>query len=195
MVSLSSAAATGGFFDSVGSVAADLPTAIEWAAVDYRTRYGMCESDVLEVVLPFWAKATIRGDMALRTGQDVDSMAITDAQINDWLDLRGVRAQWVKDWQVRGTNQPGGSTATLLFPATVTFMIFAAGTFVRGNGMTLDLGIVRDSVLNAENDFTALWMEECHLIAKFGHEARQYVVNICAGGKSGQAGLTDCHTS
>jgi hypothetical protein len=122
-------------------------------------------------------------------------MDISDAQIDNWFDVRKVRVQWVKDWQVRGTNQPGGATATTLYPATVQFMMYAAGTFIRGNGMTLDLGVVRDSVLNAENDHTAAWMEECHLVALVGNLSRLYTVNICAAGRTGIANLAGCGTS
>jgi hypothetical protein len=58
--------------------------------------------------------------------------------------------------------------------------------------MTLDLGVVRDSTLNATNDFTAAWMEECHLIAQFGHEVRQYTTTICPSGVTGAANGTSC---
>ena len=68
--------------------------------------------------------------------------------------------------------------------------LYAAGTVARGNGMTLDLGVVRDSTLNARNDFTAAWMEECHLIARFGHEVREYTTNACPDGTTGAADLT-----
>lgn len=193
MVTLASAAVTGGFFDDCHGLTGDLLAATEWAAVDYRTRYGMCETDVLEVVLPFWGKAVVRADMSRRTG--IDALAVTDQQINDWFDVRRIRVQWVKDWQVRGTNQPGGASPTVLYPANIDFLIYAAGTFGLGNGMTLDLGVVRDSVLNAENDHTAAWMEECHLIAMFGHEARHYTVCVCAAGLTGAANITGCGTA
>jgi hypothetical protein len=120
---------------------------------------------------------------------------VSDDQIGNWFDQRRLRVQWVKDWQVRGTNQPGGAAATTLFPASMTFLLFPAGTFIRGNGLILDLGVVRDSVLNAENDHTAAWMEECHLIARYGHEARQYTVAVCAAGRTGIANIADCRTS
>lgn len=193
MVTLASAAVTGGFFDDCNGLTSDLLAATEWAAVDYRTRYGMCETDVLEVVLPFWARAVVRADLSRRTG--IDMLAVTDAQINDFFDVRSVRVQWVKDWQVRGTNQPGGASATVLYPSTVDFLIYAAGTYGLGNGMTLDLGLVRDSVLNAENDHTAAWMEECHLVALLGHEARHYTVCVCAAGLTGSASITGCGTA
>jgi hypothetical protein len=177
------------------AISSDLPTYIEWAATDYRIRFGMCESDILEVVLPTWVKAVIRADLSLRQGGGVDELSVTDAEIDNFFDVRKVRVQYVKDWQVRGVNQPGGATPTSIFPLTVSFMMYAAGTWGRGNGMTLDLGVVRDSVLNAENDHTAAWTEECHLIAMFGHASRVYTVGICAGGKTGLATVDDCRTT
>jgi hypothetical protein len=192
MVALSTAAIafpTG----SCGSIASDLPDRVAIAAQDYRTRYGLCDDDVLEVILPRWVRDMIRGDLA-RRGGDAAYLTMTDAQINALFNIRRTRVQWVGDWQVRASGYPGFSSALTNWPASVQFMIYAAGTFVRGNGMSLDLGIVRDSVLNAENDHTAAWSEECHLIARFGHESRLYTSPICAGGLVG-AGCTDCHSS
>jgi hypothetical protein len=63
---------------------------------------------------------------------------------------------------------------------------------VQGNGLRLNLGVIRDSVLNATNDHTAEWMEECWLIFRPGHEGRRYVVPICADGATGAATLTAC---
>lgn len=193
VIAMSTVVATGGFFDDASAISADLPFAVEWAAIDYRTRHGMCENAVLEVILPKWARAAMRGDLAYRTG--VDLLAVTDLQIDNYFDVRSVRVQWVNDWQVRGTDQPGGAVATTLIPTTVRFAIYAAGTFGLGNGPSLDLGVVRDSTLNSKNDHTAAWSEEAHLIAKFGNESRVYTVSICAAGRTGIANLAACHTS
>lgn len=192
---LSSAVAATGLALGGSSYTSDMLATAEWAAIDYRTRFGMCDNDVLEMVLPTWAKAPFRRDMAMRSGVGVDAMSISDAQINGWFDDRLVRVQWVKDWQVRGVNQPGGANAGTIYPLTVDFLLYAAGTFARGNGMTLDLGVVRDSTLNAENDHTAAWSEECHLIAMRGVASRRYTVSICAGGKTGLQTVDDCGTT
>jgi hypothetical protein len=194
MVALTTApVVSGGGGTDANAISIDLPANLEWNAIDYRARYGMCETDVLEAVFPYWLRAVIRADIAGRTGRD--QIDVSDAEINGLFTTRGVRPQWVKDWQVRGTNQPGGATPTTLYPASVDYMLYAAGTFVKGNGMSLDLGVVRDSVLNAENDHTAAWSEECHLIARVGHEARLYRQAICAAGRTGAAAITDCRTS
>lgn len=160
---------------------------ISLAAVDYRARYGMCDDDVLEVVAPYWLKSVIRADLAHRTGIDPDQ--VSDGQINAWFTNIAVRVQWVNDYQVRGASQFGNATAMTAWPVAVTIMMYAAGTFIMGNGLSLDLGVVRDSVLNATNDHTAAWTEECHLVAKVGHESRQYTIAFNVTGRTGAANI------
>jgi hypothetical protein len=102
--------------------------------------------------------------------------------------VRDVRVQFVDDWQVRGAGTStslGSATTQSAWPLSVDFLIYSAGTFILGNGMTLDLGMVRDSVLNAENDHTAAFFEEAHLVARVGHESRQYRVQISVNGNTG----------
>lgn len=162
--------------------------AVELQVWDYRTKYGMADSAVLEAVFPSWIKGQMRSDLSKRTG--VDLLAVSDADLMRWFDLRGVRVQFVQDWQVRASGLPGQSTALQDWPAAVSFLLYAAGTFVLGQGMVLDLGVVRDSVLNAENDYTAAWTEDCRLIAKIGHESRVVTVTTDNAGTTGAAIIT-----
>jgi hypothetical protein len=171
--------------------AAPILNTVELGAIDYRAKFGMCDDAVMEAVYPAWAKGLIRADLAKRTGVS-DFMAVPDSEIMRWFDVRNIRAQFVADYQVRAAGQPGASTAITTYPSSVRNFLYAPGTVARGNGMSLDLGVVRDSTLNATNDFTAAWMEECHLIAQFGHEVREYTVNVCADGTTGAADLTAC---
>jgi hypothetical protein len=192
MVSLSTLATAASGIGAAGSgVTAPVLGAIELAAIDYRGKYGMCDTDVLELVLPTWVKGAVRSDLAKRTGVS-DLFNVTDAMIANWMDARGVRVQFVGEYQQRTAGYPGGVTPVTAWPTAVEFMLYAAGTFVRGDGMSLDLGVVRDSTLNATNDHTAAWAETCHLIARFGHESRRYIVNICTDGTTGAADLTAC---
>lgn len=173
-------------------ILSDAPAATALAAQDYRSRYGMCDDDVLEVVFPRWVKDAMRIDHLRRTG--FWASPLTDADINRLFTANRVRVQWVNDWQVRGVGEPGNATPITQWPATVDFMIYAAGTFVRGNGLTLDLGVVRDSVLNETNDHTAAWTEECHLIARVGHASRLYTIPVCVAGRTGANDVT-CATA
>lgn len=180
-----------GCSDSGSGTTAPILGTAELGAWDYRTKFGMCDTDVLEWIMPAWAKGPMRADLAKRTGVS-DFMCVPDSAIGQWFDCRNIRVQFVDDFQVRATGQPGAATAITQYPSFVNGLLYAAGTVARGNGMTLDLGVVRDSTLNAENDFTAAWMEECHLIARFGHEVRNYRIGICPDGTTGAADLTTC---
>lgn len=164
-----------------------LPNAVALAATDYRNRYAMDEDAVLEVVFPYWVLEMARSDLGYKPGlADPSLAAVVDAQIIGLFTSRNVRPQFVSDWQVRATGLPGVSTENLAaWPTSVDFMLYAAGTFVHGTGLQLDLGVIRDSVLNAENDFTALWAEECHLIAKVGHASRRYTLALRVDGTVG----------
>ena len=187
MVARSSSATTIGGTAS-DSAAPRIFNAAALAATDYRARYGMALEDVLEIVLPAWVREVIRADMAWKAG--VDLTEVTNAEIDGKFTVRNVRPQWVDDWQVRGASQFGNSSAMTVWPTTVDFLLFAAGTFLHGNGMSLDLGVVRDSVLNETNDHTAAWSEEAHLIARVGHESRRYTVPFTVKGSTGEL-LTD----
>jgi hypothetical protein len=164
--------------------------ALEIQARDYREKFAMCEDAVLEVVLPRWILDMMRSDIRRKTALDL--FAVTDSYLEGLFDALNIRVQFVGDWQVRTTGLPGTSTPLQAWPTQVQALIFAPGTFVLGNGLTLDLGVIRDSVLNATNDFTAAWMEECWLIAKLGHESRLLTINICANGRSGANDITAC---
>lgn len=191
MVARSSAAIDTGSYAVTGQpVYQQIYGGLSLAATDYRARYGMCMDDVLEVVAPFWVRDVIRADMAWRTG--VEARQISNAEINAQFAALNVRVQWVNDWQVRGAGQFGNATELDDWPTSATFMVYAAGTFIKGNGLQLDLGVVRDSTLNETNDHTAAWSEECHLIARVGHESRQYTINFCVNGRTGAANGVGC---
>jgi hypothetical protein len=167
----------------LGATTSALLSSIELSAVDYREKYSMCFDAILEVVMPRWAQAVIRADLANRDGIDV--FGVTDGMIADWFNIRGVRVQFVGDWQVRSGTDPGGATPATDWPLTLDYMIYAPGTFIRGNSMSLDLGVVRDSVLNSTNDHTAAWAEDCYALLKPGHESRVVTVDICSSGEIG----------
>lgn len=183
-----------GDFAGVGAanpgVVSSVLGALELQAIDYREKFAMCEDAVLEVVLPRWLRGAMRSDLTKRTG--IDLISVADATLMSYFDALNVRIQWVNDWQVRAAGLPGFSTPLLEWPETVDFLLFAPGTFVLGQGLQLNLGVIRDSTLNETNDFTAEWMEECWLIAMLGHESRFGTINICTNGKTGIANYEAC---
>ncbi len=176
----------------VGSVLEDDATALsrllailEMGIMDYRYKHRMSQTATLEVVLPYWVLAQLRADAQRRSGTSAEqAFGVTNAQINQWMSMRGARVQWVYDWQdaYNGAGTVGGATPILLFPTAVGFLIYAAGTWVAGVSDVVRLDTVYDSTNLALNQYTQLFTEEGILVAKRGFESRHYQTVLCPTG-------------
>lgn len=184
------------------SVVTTLLTALDMAIMDYKYRQRMQVASTLEVVLPYWALAWIRSDIARKNFYDADATTdqfnLTMERINSWLAVRGARAQWVYDWQdafywtAYPTGAPSvwqrfGSDPTTQdfvqdFPHTLQFLLYAAGTWVRGNADIITLDTVYDSTLLAQNKTTQLFTEQGILAAKTCFDSRVYTIGNIGGG-------------
>jgi hypothetical protein len=162
----------GAFLDLLGS--------LEWIAETQRYRYRLAFSETLEVVLPHWALAIIRQDIALRNGQDAP---VTDAQINAHLANRGVRAQWVTDWQPLITA--GGKACLADVPANVEMLVYPAGTFVKGTADVISLDAVYDTTDLVHNMYTAAFVEEGILVANRCYDACRFTMPTTVRGAQG----------
>lgn len=160
------------------SAAGSILHAIDLQVVDYRSTYLMPVDAVLEAVFPVWVKELIRADFAMRDAAGYSN--VTDAMIEDHFAARKVRVQFVQDYG--SIVSMGPRTA---FPTTMDFLLYPAGGYVLGDGGVIDLGIVRDSVLNATNDYTAAWTEQLWLVAQMGPAAREVTVNFSVDGVTG----------
>ncbi len=160
---------------AAGSPTSNILSAIELQATDIRYKFRMEPNTVLEAVFPYWARGVVRADLSRRDG--VDLLDVTDAQIDAWFRLRGINAQWVYNWQ-----NLGGAAATV-WPTSLQFLIYPAGTFVKGTSDLITLEMLHDSVLNAQNNFTAIFSEEAYSVMKMCTESRVVTVpTLCATG-------------
>lgn len=167
---------------------APLLTAIDLQATHYRAINRMKDTATLEVVLPIWVKAVIRGDLARRLG--VDLLDVSDSRIAGWFTARNIHPQYVVDWQDISTT---AANAFFAAPANVQFLLFAAGTFVKGVTDSIQLENIYDSVLLGTNDYTALFTEDPYLVLKRNHDARVVTVPICADGSTAGGVDIDCN--
>jgi hypothetical protein len=184
------------------SVVSTLLGALEMAIVDYKYRQRMQLSSTLEVVLPYWVQSWIRADVTRRSFYDgdngVDQFAVTMAKIQEWLSVRGARVQWVYDWQDAfywaaypsgapsqwqqfGTD-PTSNNFVQDWPHTLQVLVYAAGTWVRGNADIITLDTVYDSTLLAQNKTTQLFTEQGILAAKTCFDSRVYTIGAIPGG-------------
>jgi hypothetical protein len=101
----------------------------------------------------------------------------------------------VYDWQDSFAGVaagPGGASALQDFPQEVTYLLYAAGTWVRGVADVITLDTVYDSANLALNQFTALFTEEGVLVAKMGHDSRAYTVPLCPSGATSATVAMNC---
>jgi hypothetical protein len=184
------------------SVLATLLAAIDMAIQDYKYRQRMSLGSTLEVVLPAWVQSWIRADLTRRQFVDGDGsgdqFAATMSKMAEWLAVRGARVQWVYDWQdafywaAYPTGAPsvfqqfGTTPLTTDFlqdwPHTMQFLLYAAGTWVRGNADIITLDTVYDSTLLAQNKTTQLFTEQGVLAAKTCFDSRVYTIGNITGG-------------
>jgi len=155
----------------IGAVPDFLAT-VDRASAAYRNRHRMDETAPLRLMAPLWFKDLMRADMAYRMPGDSleGNLAIADAKIASFLTARNVNVAWFMDGeagQVFGAQSAG---SLLDFPDNVIWYLFAEGTFLFLDGGTLDLGLVRDSTLNATNDYK-MFVETFEGVAKVGIES------------------------
>ena len=159
--------------------AAPILTAIELQVEHYRYAQRLSRSTTLEAVFPYWVHGAIRTDLSRRQG--VDLTDVNDARIDAWFKARGVNPQFVYDWQAL-TGLAGDFK---VWGASLKFLLYSAGTFVKGGQDVITLDTVYDSTLLGQNDYTALFTEEGYLVAKRGHDARVVTVPINPNGGTG----------
>lgn len=180
----------------VGATTSAILGGHELLAEHERTKFGMPAGAVIEAVFPTWLRGNMRSDLTKRMG--FNDLAVGDAYLMSLFDQRGIRAQFVSEFQtLPGSAGPantiGAATAPTAWPGTVTSLVYAPGTYFLGRGLRIDQGLIRDSVLNAENDHTAAWTEEGTLVGRRGHEALNVTTTLCASGETGgQIPVTTC---
>lgn len=167
---------------------ATLLTAIELQVEYLRYRHRWPLTTTMEAVIPAWARGTLRADLAGRNGQPLEN--VTDAQVTAYLRTRGINPQWVLDWQdafaTGNAADFGGTTPPKRFPATLSILIYRAGTFFNAESDIITVDGLYDSALLADNMHLALFTEEGYAIGKRDWPAINLTVPVYPGGYTGE---------
>lgn len=169
----------------VGGAATNTLDGLELVAQGLRQDYRLPFGAVIEGVAPFWLKGAIRADLANRSG--VDLLAVSDATIEGYLSLRGIRLQYVYNWQALAANEEG-------YPVTAQVMLYPAGTFVKAVTDVINLSAVYDAAELSVNRYTGLFMEEGIAVFKRCFGSKLVTLNVCASGQTGANTGTACFT-
>ncbi|MFC5066189.1 major capsid protein [Actinomycetospora atypica] len=128
-----------------------LPT-LEVAAYGMRDRLRMGDTAPLQVILPSWTRGLLRADLSQQEPGDA-TLGVSNSDVDSYLAQRNVAVTYALDGEA-GQNFPAQVSGLVNeWPTRVLMYMFPAGAFQFLDGGTLDLGLVRDSTLNAANDY------------------------------------------
>ncbi len=134
------------------SASRDLLWALDRALGSLRARLRMDDRQAMRLIGPTWVRDQLRTDIA-RTlpGYPDDNMALADATIASWFSVRNAAPVWSPDVDIAwALTQPAG--ALVNWPSTARFIFYPDGAYLWLDGGSLDLGLMRDSVLTSTND-------------------------------------------
>jgi hypothetical protein len=193
----------------------DLLASVDVIAPQYRYSHRYPKGIGLVAIFPEWAADLIRADMARELAHDnagsQNALAITDAQIEDWFSVRGIDVVWTMDGLEAGTYGTGGHAIPAQYwpkftagnkpqwpgqtsdgTFVLSWLLFVTGSFQFLDGGRLDLGVVRDSVLDATNDYEE-FVETFEGIAFRGNEVYQIQSTVLPTGASAATQTSTYH--
>jgi hypothetical protein len=161
-------------------------------ATNYRGRHRIDPVAPLTVLLPWYARDMIRADLSRSVPGD-ETLSVSDAEIQGYFTSAHLDVTWYQDARTgSGQDAEGQSAGDVAdFPhnigsiSAVEGFLFAPGSFIFLDGGALDLGLIRDSVLNNTND-AELFAETFEGIAFVGLESVRFRSNVCPSGTSSQ---------
>lgn len=165
--------------------ARDILVQIDQAASGLRNRHRLDQNAPLRAIFPEWFRKALRSDLVKQLpgdGQDV-AFGLQDSTIDRWFADRNVSVTWTPDGeagQIMGAQADGALNS---FPSDVIWYLFPEGTFLFLEDATLDLGLVRDSTLNATNDYK-MFLETFENVAKVGVESLRITSAVKIAGAS-----------
>lgn len=172
---------------------ADLLSQVRAAAAGMRSRHRMDPMAVLRVMFPKWVLDLLCSDVYRSQFQRFD---MTEDKFVALLRDINVEPTFYID-SASGKNQEIGNQnagALLGFPSTVTWYLFPEGSFLYLDGGILELGLVRDSVLNSTNDFE-IFGESFENVAYIGVESQAITSTLCDSGITAGTHNTTCPIS
>jgi hypothetical protein len=165
----------------------DVLSTIDRAAAHYRYRQRMGATTTLVAILPAWGRDMIRTDLARELpGSAAERLAVSDAEVDAFFAARHVRPVWSLDADPLDTSQAGGGMPLNGWPDELTIRLFSAASWLFLDGGNLDLGIVRDSALNATNE-AEFFAETFEAAAFVGTESMTITAAVCADGTTSEA--------
>ena len=144
----------------------DLLTTLIQVAANYRQTNRLNRDQILTAIFPIWGMDMIKQDRVMELahdGQSVDPFMVSDEWVNDIFKAQGIDVIWSLDGLA--ANAGAGTyvgqnftaftadTGVPAYPTEVVWNLFVKGSVQFLDGGRLDLGVVRDSILDSTNDY------------------------------------------
>lgn len=177
-----------GAFESLLSV---LELQVEY----FRYSMRLARNVLLEGMAPYWLRGLLRSDISKKLGIDNRWGAGTDAALDRWFADRGVRIQWVYDWQDSMSEQDPtafGGTPPTRWPEEVSILLWEPGAFFALQQDVINLTGVYDRIDLQRNVYTRLFTEEGFQVCTRCGRSMLITIPLCPNGLSGSHELTVC---
>lgn len=173
------------------SASSSVLNTLELMAINLRLNKGYARGYPIEAIAPNWLHALIRADFAQQEGLDIKS--ISDAQIDGWFSQRGIRFQFVADWQTREAGMPG-NLLTLQWPGSVSILMYPAGTWFRSLSNVIEFGVQYPRELLQINRYSRFFTEDAYAVAKRCDESLVVTIPTCVNGGYGGPITVSCNS-
>jgi hypothetical protein len=165
--------------------ARDILATLERATSAIRSRHRLDPMYPFRFVAPFWLRNNMITDLTREVpGSSAERLATSEADIERWLAAKNVNVTWTLDGesgQIYGAQADGVLNG---WASHVICYLYPEGQWLGLDGGSLDFGLVRDSTLNATNDFQLMseFFENVHQV--FLADSYRLDIDICPNGKT-----------
>jgi hypothetical protein len=180
-----------GAFESLLSV-------LELQVEFFRYSMRLSRTALLEGMAPYWLRGLLRADISKKLGIDNRWGIATDEILDRWFADRGVRIQWVYDWQDSMSEQDPaafGGTPPTKWPEEVSILLWEPGTYFALQQDVINLTGVYDRIDLQRNIYTRLFTEEGFAVCARCGRSMLITIPLCPNGLSGSQELTVCSTT
>lgn len=175
--------------DAVLGATSSVLNGLERNAVNLRIDKGLALDATIEGVAPSWFRSVLRADLALRQGKEF--LAVTNAEIDEWLAVRDIYLQYVVDWQKGADGQPGDLDSQN-WPGFADVILYPAGTFFRQLQNIITIGVQYPLELLQLNQYTHIFTEDSFQVGKRCNESINVRVPLCVNGAVGARERIEC---
>lgn len=173
--------------DRIMGTVREVLAVIDRATAGLRSRRRLEPTFPVHIAAPAWLYNNMVTDLSReQPGANAERLATSMAQIEAWFSARNVMVSWLLDGEAGQMFGAQADGALLEWPNQVVVYLWIEGEWIFLDGGTLDFGLVRDSTLNATNDFQ-LFSEGFENVVFHGNESMRLKINICPSGATSAA--------